>query len=173
MPNQPPIKMSGALPPPKAPPTARHLNVPGGTAGPSNRHGPQPTKQLKKPSTPDAGIPKPPPSPTLHKPEDDPNEPPRRITSLHPEVSPAIPTISASEADELCSAICNWIWNIDLSRMFDKVVAADQRGQIDDRLYSQLLDFFYCFVPMVTVAPYSDPVIVRVSDLRSHRKILK
>jgi hypothetical protein len=32
--------------------------------------------------------------------------------------------------------------------MFDKVIDADRRGIIDDRFYAQLLDFFYCFIPV-------------------------
>jgi hypothetical protein len=35
-----------------------------------------------------------------------------------------------------------------LGQMFDKVVDADRRGIIDDRFYAQLLDFFYCFIPV-------------------------
>jgi hypothetical protein len=40
------------------------------------------------------------------------------------------------------------IWVTNLGQMFDKVVDADRRGIIDDRFYAQLLDFFYCFLPV-------------------------
>ena len=167
--------MTGALPARKTTSTGQHLKVPGGPTGSSStRHEPQSTNQAKKSTAPDAGHSKSSPSsPAPHKSEDDPNEPPQRITSLRPDISPAEPTISASEADDLCSTICARIWNTNLGHMFDKVVAADRRGQVDDKLYSQLLDFFYCFVPMVVVAPRSDPVIVKAGDLRTHRKIMK
>jgi hypothetical protein len=59
-----------------------------------------------------------------------------------------------------------------MSKMYDKVVEADKRGNVDDRLYQQLLDFFYCFLPMVTKAPPTDPIVVRQLDLENHRKIL-
>ena len=102
-----------------------------------------------------------------------PTEPPQRITSLRPDVSPPeTKAMTASEADQLCEEICKRMWMTDLAHMFDIVVSADRRGCIDNKLYSQLLDFFYCFVPMVVEAPRSDPVIVRAGDLQSHRRIM-
>ena len=104
--------------------------------------------------------------------------PPTRLLSLHPSSPFPSPNhsnshpLSASEADYLCSEICSLIWFINLGDMLDKVIAADRRGQVDDKLYSQLLDFFYCFVPMVVVAPRSDPVVTRKGDLASHRRII-
>jgi hypothetical protein len=78
----------------------------------------------------------------------------------------------SQEVDELCKTICDRIWKTNLGHMFGKVVSADRRGRVDDTLYSQLLDFFYCFVAMVVVSPRSDPVIVRAGDLQSHRRIM-
>lgn len=188
MSRQPPVDMSGALPASKTPTTAQHLNPSGAQASSSNipstdqnfkvpgpsstHHSSHSTAKPSKPSPPDAGPSRPsPPNPT-HSNPDDPTEPPKRIASFRPDISPAEPTLLASEADEICSGICARFWNTNLGHMFDKVVATDRRGQIDDRLYSQLLDFFYCFVPMVVVAPRSDPVIVRAGDLGTHRKIM-
>jgi hypothetical protein len=80
--------------------------------------------------------------------------------------------MSATEADALCKELTARIWHDNMSKMYDKVVEVDKRGNVDDRLYQQLLDFFYCFLPMVTKTPPADPIVVRQSDLENHRKIL-
>ncbi|KAH8745642.1 hypothetical protein F5882DRAFT_387501 [Hyaloscypha sp. PMI_1271] len=104
------------------------------------------------------------------------SEPPIRTTSLLPPDEAPSPSsrtrMSATEADALCKELTARIWHGNMSKMYDKVVEADKRGNVDDRLYQQLLDFFYCFLPMVTKAPPADPIVVRQSDLENHRKIL-
>ena len=104
------------------------------------------------------------------------SEPPVRTTSLLPPDDAPSPNsrirMSATEADALCKKLTARIWHDNMSKMYDKVVEADKRGNVDDRLYQQLLDFFYCFLPMVTKAPPADPIVVRQSDLENHRKIL-
>jgi hypothetical protein len=56
--------------------------------------------------------------------------------------------MSKEEANALCKELCKRIWNDNMAAVFDKVTEADWRGQVDDRLYGQLLDFFYCFLPI-------------------------
>jgi hypothetical protein len=42
-----------------------------------------------------------------------------------------------------------------MAAVFDKVTEADRRGHVDDMLYHQLLDFFYCFLPVRPLASLS------------------
>lgn len=65
--------------------------------------------------------------------------------------------MSEGEADSLCKELCKRIWNDNMAAVFDKVTEADRRGRVDDRLYHQLLDFFYCFLPVRPYLPF--PVI--------------
>ncbi len=58
------------------------------------------------------------------------------------------------EADALCKELCRRIWNDNMADVFDKVIDADRRGRVDDRLYHQLLDFF-CFLPVRPLASFS------------------
>jgi hypothetical protein len=83
------------------------------------------------------------------------NEPPPRITSLRPpDDAPTGRRMTEQEADVLCKTLCNRIWNENMGKVYDKVVEADRRGNVDDRLYYQLLDFFYCFLPVFPPSPF-------------------
>ncbi|PMD15366.1 hypothetical protein NA56DRAFT_710043 [Hyaloscypha hepaticicola] len=103
-------------------------------------------------------------------------EPPARMTSIRLLEDPSLPgsrsQMSEGEADALCKELCKRIWKDNMAAVFDKVTEADRRGHVDDRLYHQLLDFFYCFLPMIIKAPPSDPIVVRSTDLENYRKIL-
>jgi hypothetical protein len=77
-----------------------------------------------------------------------------RFTSLRPpDDAPTGHRMTEQEADALCKKLCSRIWNENMGRMYDKVVEADRRGNVDDRLYYQLLDFFYCFLPVLPLTP--------------------
>jgi len=80
--------------------------------------------------------------------------------------------MSPAEANQQIQNLCARIWKDNMGKMFDKVVEADRRGHVDDKLYSELLDFFYCFLPMVIRAPLSDPIVVGPVSLENHRKVL-
>lgn len=79
-----------------------------------------------------------------------PAEPPMRATSVRPadDPSPTGRRMTDQEADALCKKLCSRIWDENMGKFYDKVVEADRRGNVDDRLYYQLLDFFYCFLPV-------------------------
>lgn len=82
-------------------------------------------------------------------------EPPMRITSVRPPDDPT-PTgrrMTDQEADTVCKKLCSRIWNENMGKFYDKVVEADRRGNVDDKLYYQLLDFFYCFLPVIPSFP--------------------
>ncbi|KAE9373975.1 hypothetical protein N431DRAFT_337605 [Stipitochalara longipes BDJ] len=99
-----------------------------------------------------------------------------RVTSLRPPDDPVEVEggrkLSPAEAHQQILTLCARIWKDNMGRMYDKVVEADRRGHVDDKLYAELLDFFYCFLPMVMKAPLSDPIIVGAVALENHRKIL-
>ena len=101
---------------------------------------------------------------------------PSRVTSFIPPAEPeAIERarkLNPGEAHQQIQNLCARIWKDNMAKMFDKVVEVDRRGHVDDKLYNELLDFFYCFLPMVMKAPLSDPVIVGTVALENHRKIL-
>jgi len=79
-----------------------------------------------------------------------------RLTSLRqPEPLPVAADITPENADKLCRDLTARVWNENLGKMFDRVVDADSRGCVDDKLYSDLLDFFYCFLPVSLVFPLS------------------
>ena len=86
-------------------------------------------------------------------------EPPTRMTSIRPLEDPKLPRsrseMSEGEADALCKELCRRVWNDNMAALFDKATEADWRGQVDDRLYHQLLDFFYCFLPVRPLVPFS------------------
>lgn len=46
------------------------------------------------------------------------------------------------DAAELCDRLCARVWKTDLGGMWDNAVAADRKGNVNDELYAQLLDFF-------------------------------
>jgi hypothetical protein len=115
---------------------------------------PHPTGKLQKPSPPEASSSNQETSKTTQQSiSSQPTEPPQRAISIRPDISPAEIPMTATEVENLCKVICNRTWKTDLGYMFDKVVAADRRGRIDDKLYPQLLDFLFCFVPMVVLTP--------------------
>jgi len=86
-------------------------------------------------------------------------EPPTRMTSFRPLEDPKLPRsrsqMTEGEADALCKELCRRIWNDNMTALFDKATEADWRGQVDDMLYHQLLDFFYCFLPVRPLIPFS------------------
>jgi hypothetical protein len=99
--------------------------------------------------------------------------PPERITSMRPPEDPrAAPNMTSDEANVLCNQIVSRIYREDIGHMWEKAREADRRGNVDDKVYTNLLDFFYCFVPMVTKSPPNDPIIFRGTDLQNHRRIL-
>jgi hypothetical protein len=71
--------------------------------------------------------------------------------------------MSEEDADALCKKLCARIWNEDMSEMYDKVVEADRRGNVNDRLYHQLLDFFYCFLPVSSLPSHIFPHVLSFS----------
>ncbi|PMD41080.1 hypothetical protein L207DRAFT_565077 [Hyaloscypha variabilis F] len=104
------------------------------------------------------------------------SEAPSRVASLLPPAEPeAIERgnrLNLAEGQRQIQALCARIWKDNMGKLYDKVVEADRRGHVDDKLYADLLDFFYCFLPMVMKAPLSDPIIVSAVALENHRKIL-
>jgi hypothetical protein len=81
------------------------------------------------------------------------------MTSFRPLEDPKLPRsrsqMTEGEADALCKELCRRIWNDNMAALFDKATEADWRGQVDDMLYHQLLDFFYCFLPVRPLIPFS------------------
>jgi hypothetical protein len=76
-------------------------------------------------------------------------EQPTRLLSFRPsEKSLKERTINDREAKVLCDKLCSRVWRTDLGGMWDNAVAADKKGNVNDKLYSQLLDFFYCYLPV-------------------------
>lgn len=111
---------------------------------------------------------------TLPAPRGSRTEPPVRPSSLRP----AEPVISSShppaeEFNNLYVKVCREVHLTSLGRMFEDVCRADRQGNIDEEEYRHLLDFFYCFVPMLVVAPKDDPIIVRPYELRNHWRLLR
>lgn len=92
---------------------------------------------------------------------------PRVPSSIEP-----LPTLSPPELDAYCDKIIALVNETDLNQLFDQVRAADVKGHLTEALYAQWIDFFYCFLPMVTKAP-TDPVIIDQANLQSHEAILK
>ncbi|KUJ10204.1 uncharacterized protein LY89DRAFT_272178 [Mollisia scopiformis] len=97
------------------------------------------------------------------------SEPPVRSISFRPaETSISGREISDKQADEMCRELCLRVWKTDLGKMWDSARAADKKGNVDDQLYGQSLDFFYCFLPMVIKAPATDPVTVSKQGLENY-----
>ena len=98
---------------------------------------------------------------------------PERITSMRPPEDPAsAPNMTPKDANVLCNQIVTRIYQEDVGNMWEKAGEADRRGNVDDKMYTDLLDFFYCFIPMATKSPPTDPIIFRGSDLQNHRRVL-
>lgn len=142
------------------------------------------------------------PLPISSKGNSDMESEPSRQVSFRPREIPRAQPLSDREAEKLSDKLCSRVWKTDLGRMWDNAVAADKKGNVDDELYSQLLDFFYCYLPvcllcdpylelrikasrssnqvthlltsqqMVLKAPAQDPVIVSKEQLQQYRILM-
>jgi hypothetical protein len=73
---------------------------------------------------------------------------PDHFTLVLPAPISSSKTLSNFEITAISRERCERIWNLHMEHMFAKIRGADNWGWVNDVLCGQLLDFFYCFLPM-------------------------